>query len=100
MPRASTPSADAKSLQQWSREARFAILVETAPLSTHAVAEYCHRNGLYPEHIQQWKDELMQPDPREEKALIKKQQNEIQHREIARKDKAQAEASANRPHAG
>jgi len=38
----------------------------------------------------------MQPDPREEKALIKKQQNEIHQlkREIARKDKALAEAAA------
>ena len=38
----------------------------------------------------------MQPDPREEKALIKKQQKEIQqlHRELARKDKALAEAAA------
>ncbi|WGE31067.1 hypothetical protein PHA77_18850 (plasmid) [Edwardsiella tarda] len=38
----------------------------------------------------------MQPDPREEKTLIKKQQKEIQqlHRELARKDKALAEAAA------
>jgi hypothetical protein len=38
----------------------------------------------------------MQPDPREEKALVKKQQNEIHQlkREIARKDKALAEAAA------
>ena len=36
----------------------------------------------------------MQPEPREEKALVKKQQNEIHQlkREIARKDKALAEA--------
>ena len=87
---------EVKPPQQWSREARFAILVETAPLSAHAVAEYCRRKGLYPEQIQQWKNEIMQPDPREEKALIKKQQNEIHQlkREIARKDKALAEAAA------
>ena len=50
--------------REWSRVARFAVLVETASLSAHAVAEYCRRNGLYPEQIQQWKDELMQPDQR------------------------------------
>lgn len=92
------PSAtdDSKSQKEWSRDARFAVIVETAPLSAHAVAEYCRRKGLYPEQIQQWKDELMQPDQRDEKALIKKQQKEIQqlNRELARKDKALAEAAA------
>lgn len=87
---------ESKRPQEWSQDARFAALVETAPLSAHAVAEYCRRKGLYPEQIQQWKDEFMQPDQREERALIKKQQKEIQqlNREIARKDKALAEAAA------
>lgn len=85
-----------KSPREWSQDARFSVLVETAPLSAHAVAEYCRRKGLYPEQIQQWKDEFMQPGQREERALIKKQQKEIQqlNREIARKDKALAEAAA------
>ncbi|CAI1226371.1 Transposase [Serratia ficaria] len=65
-------------------------------LSLNTVAEYCRRKGLYPEQIQQWRDEFMQPGQREERALIKKQQKEIQllNREIARKDKALAEAAA------
>ncbi|HBZ8552213.1 TPA: IS3 family transposase [Salmonella enterica subsp. houtenae] len=82
--------------QEWSQEARFAVLVETATLSAHAVAEYCRRKGLYPEQIQQWKDQFMKPDLREEKAIIRKQKKEIQqlNRELARKDKALAEAAA------
>lgn len=88
--------SDLKIPEQWSQEARFAVLVETAPLSAHAVAEYCRRKGLYPEQIQQWKDELMQPSQREEKAEIKrlKKENQQLNREIARKDKALAEAAA------
>lgn len=88
--------AESQSPGEWSQDARFAVPVETAPLSAHAVAEYCRRKGLYPEQIQQWRDEFMQPDQREERALIKKQQKEIQqlNREIARKDKALAEAAA------
>lgn len=87
---------DDKRPLEWSQDARFAVIVETAPLSAHAVAEYCRRKGLYPEQIQQWKDEFMQPSQREEEALIKKQQKEIQllNREITRKDKALAEAAA------
>ena len=88
--------AENQSPGEWPQDARFAVLVETAPLSAHAVAEYCRRKGLYPEQIQQWRDEFMQPGQREERALIKKQQKEIQqlNREIARKDKALVEAAA------
>ncbi|MEN3262793.1 IS3 family transposase, partial [Sodalis endosymbiont of Spalangia cameroni] len=48
------------------------------------------------EQIQQWKEQFMQPSQREEKVIVKKQQKEIQqlNREIARKDKALAEAAA------
>lgn len=62
----------------WSQEQQFAVLIETAPLSAHAVAEYCRRKGLYPDQIQQWKASFMQPEQREEKATIKKLQKEIQ----------------------
>lgn len=89
-------STGENSPREWSQGERFAVLIETAPLSAHAVAEYCRRKGLYPDQIQQWKDSFMQPNQREEKATIKKLQKEIQqlNREIARKDKALAEAAA------
>lgn len=81
---------------EWSQEEQFAVIVETAPLSAHAVAEYCRRKGLYPEQLQQWKDGFMQPSPREEKAEIKrlKKENQQLNREIVRKNKALAEAAA------
>lgn len=87
---------DDKRPLEWSQDARFATIAETAPLSAHAVAEYCRRKGLYPEQIQQWKDEFMQPNLREERAEIKrlKKENQQLNREITRKDKALAEAAA------
>ncbi|HDX8941043.1 hypothetical protein ABN154_30695 [Klebsiella michiganensis] len=87
---------DGKSPREWSQDARFSVFVETAPLSAHAVAEYCRRKSLYPEQTQQWKDEFMQPSQREEKTEIKrlKKENQQINREIARKDKALAEAAA------
>ncbi|WP_440862606.1 transposase [Symbiopectobacterium purcellii] len=95
MPNQAAEAGD-KPSQEWSQEARFAVLVETAPLSAHAIAEYCRRKGLYPEQIQQWKEQFMQTSQREEKVIVKKQQKDIQqlNREIARKDKALAEAAA------
>ncbi|WP_262144014.1 transposase [Serratia ficaria] len=62
-------AAESLSPAEWSQDARFAVLVETAALSAHAVAEYCRRKGLYPEQIQQWRDEFMQPNPREERCV-------------------------------
>ena len=46
--------------------------------------------------IQQWKEQFMQPDPREEKAEIKRLRkvNQQLNREIARKDRELAEAAA------
>ncbi|MFC3396146.1 hypothetical protein [Brenneria rubrifaciens] len=44
-----------KNTDQWSTEARFAVIVETATRS-----EYCRRKGLYPEQIAQWKQDFLQ----------------------------------------
>lgn len=78
------------------QEARFAALIETAPRSAHAIAEYCRRKGLYPEQPQQWKDSFMQPTQREENVEIKrlKKENQQLNHEAARKDKALAVAAA------
>ena len=50
IPAQSVPNAGTPSLE-WSRDARFAVIVETAPLSAHAVDEYCRRKGFYPKQI-------------------------------------------------
>ncbi|WP_390900681.1 transposase [Serratia ficaria] len=34
-------AAGSQSPGEWSQDARFAVLVETAPFSAHTVAEYC-----------------------------------------------------------
>ncbi len=34
--------------EQWSAEARFAVVVETAALSEAELSEYCRKKGLYP----------------------------------------------------
>lgn len=33
----------------WSPQAQFATLVETASMNEHALSEYCREKGLYPE---------------------------------------------------
>lgn len=85
-----------KTSEQWSIEARFAVIVETATLSQAELGEYCRRKGLYPEQIAQWKQDVLQTPPPDTRQSQKQAQKEIKglKRELARKEKALAEAAA------
>ena len=85
-----------KTTDQWSTEARFAVIVETATLSEEELGEYCRRKGLYAEQIAQWKQDFLQtpqPDNRQSQKQAQKEIKELK-RELARKEKALAEAAA------
>ena len=85
-----------KTTDQWSTEARFAVIVETATLSEAELGEYCRRKGLYAEQIAQWKQDFLQtpqPDNRQSQKQAQKEIKELK-RELARKEKALAEAAA------
>ncbi|WJY17361.1 hypothetical protein PCO82_07950 [Pectobacteriaceae bacterium CE90] len=62
-----------KNREQWSAEARFAAIVETATLSETKLAEYWGK-GLYPEQIMQWKQAFLQVPAPEDNALLKQRQ--------------------------
>ena len=83
-------------------EQKFAIIIETGPLTESELAQYCRENGLYSAQIKTWKYEFLlalqtkkvsnktnvketQADKREIKALKK---------ELRRKDRALAETAA------
>ena len=89
------PGAD-KTTDQWSAEARFAAIVETATFSEAEVAEYCRKKGLYPEQLIQWKQGFLQVSVPVDKAALKQSQKEIKQlkKERVRKEKALAEAAA------
>lgn len=85
-----------KNSEQWSAEARFAAIVETATLSEAEIAEYCRKKGLYPEQLIQWKQGFIQTENPADKAALKQSQKEIKQlkKELLRKEKALAEAAA------
>jgi transposase-like protein len=41
--------------ERWSREEKFAMVVETAALSEVERGEYCRKRGRYGEHLQGWR---------------------------------------------
>lgn len=44
-----------KNADQWSAQAKFAVVVESATLSQSELSEYCRKKGLLVEQIQRWK---------------------------------------------
>ena len=89
-----------KQTDDWSAEAKFAAVIETAPLSESELSEYCRSKGLYPEQIKRWRAACVQgaealgeqqrhqhQASRQEKKRIKQLE-----RELKRKEKALAEA--------
>nr|WP_279025411.1 IS3 family transposase [Gibbsiella quercinecans] len=89
------PGAD-KTTDQWSADARLAVIIETATLSEAELAQYCRKKGLYPEQISQWKQGFLQVSSPNDKVALKQIQKENKQlkRELVRKEKALAEAAA------
>ena len=95
------PDADAGP-DGWTSRDKFAAVLETAALNEADLATYCRQRGLYAEQIQTWRAACEQANDwerastqrlgqatREEKKRIK-----ALERDLARKEKALAEAAA------
>jgi transposase-like protein len=88
--------------EDWSLEAKLAVVVETASMSEAELSAYCREKGLYPEQVQRRKeaclqgvgmqedqDKAAQKQNRESRKTIKKLKAEVR-----RKDKALAEITS------
>jgi transposase len=86
----------------WSLEEKFAVVLESASLSEIELGEYCRRKGIYPEHVSVWKHACIQGNmknsdhKRKADSASKTDKKRIREleRELARKEKALAEAAA------
>lgn len=96
------PGRRSKSSDDWSAEAKLAVVVETATLSESELSEYCRKKGLYPEQIKSWKADCLagfeSSLARQLQALKQAKADKKQIRklgkELRRKEKALAEAAA------
>jgi transposase len=91
-----------KLTEEWSAQAKFAVVVETAAMNESQRSEYCRSKGLYPEQVKSWREACVQGaegagerrrQERQEAKQDKKRIKELEH-ELRRKDKALAEAAA------
>ncbi len=91
-----------KTSENWSSEAKFAVVVETATLSEAELGQYCREKGLYPEQVKGWKQDCLDgfssnPErKRQELKQTKADRTRVRQleKELRRKEKALAEAAA------
>lgn len=98
----SSPTAMTKEKrpQDWSLEDRLNIVIKCASLDEGAISELCREKGIYPHHVQQWKQDFVtgpaannqSTSSSEMKGL--KVENKGLRKELRRKDKALAETAA------
>jgi transposase-like protein len=86
----------------WSSADKFNAVLESAALSEAELAEYCRRRGLYPEQIRAWRGACEQANDRaaleqanqSEALKAERKRSKTYQRELARKERALAEAAA------
>lgn len=86
----------------WSPEAKLAVVIETAPMSEAELSAYCREKGLYPDQVQRWKEGCLQGAGMQEgrDKAAQKQQREAQKTikklkaEVRRKDRVVAETTS------
>ena len=91
-----------KSQSNWNTDAKFAMLLEAAPLNTTEVGEYCRRKGIYPEQLNQWRRDCLNglsTAKQNQQALDNQLKTAQQHirnleKDLRRKEKALAESAA------
>ena len=88
--------------EQWSAEAKLAVVSETLTLSEVELSEYCRKKSLFPEQVKAWKDACLNSQrlpAKQSKAELaearrdKKRIRELE-KELHRKERALAEAAA------
>lgn len=92
------PGSRTSNAEQWSNEAKFAVVLETQPMNEAEKAEYCRKKGLYPDQVERWRTTCISGMSSSESTSepLKAARNEIKRlkRKVDRKDKALAESAA------
>lgn len=95
------PNAN-KTPEGWSAKDKFGAVVETAAMNEMGLSEYCRKRGIYPEQVKEWRVACEQATERERESTSRcsdvvreeRKRNKALERELARKEKALAEAAA------
>jgi transposase-like protein len=86
----------------WSPDAKLAVVIETASMSEAELGAYCRQKGLYPEQVQRWKEACLHGTGLQEgqEKVAQKQQRDARKTikklkaEVRRKDRVLAETTS------
>ena len=86
----------------WTSRDKFAVVMETAAMNQSEMAAYCREKGIYVEQLTQWRaaceqaNDWSQASEKELKSATKADRKRVAEleKELARKEKALAEAAA------
>lgn len=88
--------------EQWSAEAKVAVVAATLALSEIELSEYCRQKGLFPDQVKRWKQAciegqrstVVQGQTDREQSRQDKKRIRTLEKELHRKERALAEAAA------
>ncbi len=86
--------------QDWSLAERLEFIIQCDGLNNEAMSEVCRRQGVFPHHVSQWKQNMISrqavpADPKKQ-VTVKQLRDEIKalNKDLHRKNKALAETAA------
>jgi len=88
--------------EQWSADAKLAVVIKTAPMSESELSQYCREKGLYVEQVKDWKKQCLggfqssyeQAQTAKKQATSDKAEIKYLKKDLRRKEKALAETAA------
>lgn len=86
--------------QDWTQEEKLNMVISCATLSEEKISQLCRQQGLYPHHVNQWRDNLLIGNTQNDKVKSQgemktlRSENNALKRELRRKEKALAETAA------
>ena len=88
-----------KTAKKWTAEEKLKAIIETTAMNEEDLGAYLRREGLHSNQLKEWRDEILQGlTPAARKTSSKKDERDEKikelERELRRKEKALAEASA------
>jgi transposase len=99
IPRDSRRSMTPKRPQDWTAEEKLAVVVEAAALSDEEIGAFLRRKGIHEAQLKEWREIVLSGLEKRPTRFSKKSTTEARRireleRELARKEKALAEAAA------
>lgn len=86
--------------QDWPLEDRLKLIIESDALSEEAISKLCRTRGVFPHHINEWKQQFITetgvPEATKKQVTLRSLRNEIRalNKDLSRKNKALAETAA------